>query len=247
MPPLRAQCPQVLKKYGWCAVLACVYACGIAMPTSEDSFTALLDTFKRDLGVKKPSWKKTDCVRQMAHRGGMKPNETAAILRLYGVDYVRRSAGLQKQTVRRWLKDKQPGGAYILLTGKHALFVDVPEKGNAWRIYDQSGGKTVSDNARSMRLRVRVCFTLYLKRDAAAPAAQVVPAAATAIHEACEAAATKLFAWILAEEAQSQILQPQSGGVVPLIHGQKFGELFWCAVEGQFVELSPAQVVDDYS
>jgi len=51
---MRRKCPPALKKYGWCGVLALLYATNLPMPTTELQFAKCLASLKKILGANMP-------------------------------------------------------------------------------------------------------------------------------------------------------------------------------------------------
>ena len=150
----RIKCPVVLRKYGWCGILALVYAIGLKMPTTEKSFDQLLETLQAIIGKKKAAWRPNKDARRQKRRGGISSSETRSVLHHHCASCAHtfvpvKAAGI-KINVNQWLKGVKAEGLeemkvntkYILHTGKHAMFVDVPAKRGRWCLYDQGGPKT---------------------------------------------------------------------------------------------------------
>jgi len=148
------KCPNVLRKYGWCGILALVYAIRLNMPTTEQSFDQLLEKFQTILGKRKATWGRNKDARRNKSRGGISSSETQCVLQHHNASCAHtfipvKAAGI-KMNVNQWLKGSSIPGLqvntqYIVHTGKHAIFVDVPAKRSRWCLYDQGGPKTKAD------------------------------------------------------------------------------------------------------
>ena len=140
-------CPPTVRKYGWCGVLALVYALGLLMPHTEAAFDELLLSMQRILGKTKAAWRRSTNRERNTKRGGISLNETKLVLEHYrsrcgyAVEYG------HKTNVNAWLKTRPTTGKYIVHTGKHAIFVHVPVVRGRWKIYDQSGARQRKDLA----------------------------------------------------------------------------------------------------
>lgn len=156
----RKKCPTVLRKYGWCGILALVYAIGLHMPTTEQSFDQLLDNFQTILGQRKAKWRRNKDARRNKRRGGISSSETRCVLQHHNASCDHtfipvKDVGI-KMNVNQWLKGTSTPGLeeiqvntqYIVHTGKHAIFVDVLAKRGRWCLYDQGGPKTKADASR---------------------------------------------------------------------------------------------------
>lgn len=159
-------CPPTVRKYGWCGVLALVYACGLVLPRTETAFDELLASMERIIGRRKPLWQRSANRKRNSGRGGISLSETRLVLEHYSsrckytVEYCGRT------TVGTWLKSRPATGTYIVHTGRHAIFMHVPVVRGRWRIYDQEGVKQKKDLAHMkgrgglLRQRVRAVVTV---------------------------------------------------------------------------------------
>ena len=124
------------------------------MPTTEKSFDQLLETLQAIIGKKKAAWRPNKDARRQKRRGGISSSETLSVLNHHRSSCAHtfvpvKAAGI-KINVNQWLKGVKAEGLeemkvntqYILHTGKHAMFVDVPAKRGRWCLYDQGGPKT---------------------------------------------------------------------------------------------------------
>jgi len=136
---VRAQCPASLRKFGFCGVLAVVYAARLPMPSSVAKMQTLLEDMKRVLCMKKGKWKSS----QPKRTGNITLSDTLCLLRHYNVgpfevDVPEGTA----PTLSKWLKSVSANTCYIVHVKKHALFVEVGAVRSKWRVYDQSGVRT---------------------------------------------------------------------------------------------------------
>ena len=152
----RIQCPKVLRKYGFCGLLALIYALGLAMPTSEAAFDALLDDMQKIIGGRpKKKWQRNSTPASHKHRGGITCSETRRVLAHYSArckyDELSVKASGVTMNFSAWLKTVKANTTYIVHTGKHAVFVDVPRVRARLRVYDQGGARSAGDMARLKR------------------------------------------------------------------------------------------------
>jgi len=141
---MRRKCPDVLRKYGWCGVLALHYALNLSMPKSEAEFTARLFALRTIISAKLPRWKPST---KPSRRGGITTTHTETVLSHYRdtCTYTLDRFVERRMTVNAWLKSnatKRPYSQYIVHTAKHVVFVDVPTRVTKWVLYDQGGPQT---------------------------------------------------------------------------------------------------------
>jgi len=139
---MRRKCPDVLRKYGWCGVLALHYALNLSMPKSEAEFTARLFALRTIIGAKLPRWKPST---KPSRRGGITTTHTETVLSHYKCAHTLDRFVERRMTVNAWLKSnatKRPYSQYIVHTAKHVVFVDVPRRVTKWVLYDQGGPQT---------------------------------------------------------------------------------------------------------
>ena len=141
---MRRKCPDVLRKYGWCGVLALHYALNLSMPNSEAEFTARLFALRTIISAKLPRWKPST---KPSRRGGITTTHTETVLSHYRdtCTYTLDRFVERRMTVNAWLKSnatKSPYSQYIVHTGRHSVFVDVPKRVTKWVLYDQGGPQT---------------------------------------------------------------------------------------------------------
>jgi len=175
-------CPQALRKYGFCGVLALLYACNLPMPSTERAFDATLDDMSAILGEKKRrQWQRERQRGKHKRRGSITLSETLAVLAHHHARCSHCVQPTARQSVRRWLQTAATANTrYILHTNAHALFVDVGRSKSAWRIYDQAGRRTRADLAALTRKGGHLCRKVVNVIAIGAPAAPAAPAADTA-------------------------------------------------------------------
>jgi len=144
-------CPPPLRKYGFCGVLALLYACKLPVPSSELAFNATLDDIAAILGdYKRKQWARMQQRGVHKKRGSITLPETLVVLSHHGARCSHRvqPAGARKarQSIKRWLATSAAANtSYIVHTNKHAVFVDVGRSKRGWRLYDQQGRRTRED------------------------------------------------------------------------------------------------------
>jgi len=136
---VRAQCLASLRKFGFCSVLAVVYAARLPMPSSVAKMQTLLEDMKQVLRMKKGKWKSS----QPKRTGNITLTDTLDLLRHYkvssfDVDVPEGAA----PSLTKWLKSVSANTCYIVHVKKHALFVEVGAVRSKWRLYDQGGVRT---------------------------------------------------------------------------------------------------------
>lgn len=167
---MRRKCPDMLCKYGWCGVLALHYALDLEMPTTEAKFTQRLSALRKIIGDKLPRWKASTKPKQ---RGGITTTQTEVVLAHYhkrcGYMVERFKDSGARMTVNFWLKThakRTPSSRYIVHTGKHVVFVDVPKRVTKWVLYDQAGPQTsahlplINGKGKVGRQQVQAVFTI---------------------------------------------------------------------------------------
>jgi len=142
-PMVRAKCPAALRKYGFCGLLATVYAARLPMPSNLAGFRALLAEVKQVLSLGKDKWGKT----LPKHTGAISLPQTVALMTHYRACEFHVTHHAQGPTLRKWLKDVLPRTCYIVHLRKHAIFVEVGAVRSKWRVYDQGGAYTKCDCA----------------------------------------------------------------------------------------------------
>ena len=77
---VRMQCPTSLRKYGFCGILATIYAAKLPMPTSIDKLEKLLREIKGVLSMGLSKWGKA----APKHKGAISFSDTIRLLNHYG-------------------------------------------------------------------------------------------------------------------------------------------------------------------
>jgi len=143
---VRAQCPASLRKFGFCGVLAVIYAAKLNMPTSIAKLKELLDEMRQVLCHPKSKWSKS----KPKNTGAISITDTIFLLHHYKAcefHVVRSRHDEGAPTFRNWIKTVCAKTCYIVHLRTHALFVEVGAVKSKWRIYDQSGAHTKQDSA----------------------------------------------------------------------------------------------------
>jgi len=143
---VRAQCPASLRKFGFCCILATVYAAKLRMPSSMPKLKALLGKVKRVLQHNKGKWTRA----QPKNTGTISITDMLCLLHHYkACEYtvLRRRHDSNAPTLRAWIKMVRAHTCYIVHLKTHALFVEVGAVRRKWRIYNQSWVHTKQDTA----------------------------------------------------------------------------------------------------
>jgi hypothetical protein len=137
--PLK-KCPVCLQDFGWCGVLAVVYAARLPMPRSQKQLAYLFENVKVALEMPRRMW--ISC--QKKNRGSINFDHILKLLKYYQCSYkvVRfKRAGILIN-LRKWIeytkKTKTPSSYIVNVTG-HAVFVRFAGNSKTWEIYDQNG------------------------------------------------------------------------------------------------------------
>jgi len=144
-------CPSKLSKYGFCGVLALLYACRLPIPCTYKQFDASLSGIAGIVGGSKwRKWQRYRAAKKDGKIGGLTVSETLLVLAHYSArcSYTieKFSGGGPRMTVSMWLRNRaSPDSTYIIHTGKHAIYTVVGKKKGHWQMYDQSGKKTAKD------------------------------------------------------------------------------------------------------
>ena len=140
------QCPASLRKFGFCGVLATIYAAKLPMPTSIEKLQTLLQEMKKVLAKPTGKWRRatpkntgaisfTDTVRLLEHYQGCQHEPL-----------ITRDVGAGP-TLKKWMKSVTANTCYIVHLPKHALFVEVGAVKSKWRVYDQGGVHTKANTS----------------------------------------------------------------------------------------------------
>jgi len=138
----RQKCTASLKKYGFCAVLAIIYAANLIMPSSRAALEILLCEIKSVIGLSSGAWKST----KPGKIGGLSFFNIIKILNNYGCNIAIVDLFVNKKgktpTLNKWLKKIAANACYIVIVQKHVLFVETKRIKSKWKMYDQSGVHT---------------------------------------------------------------------------------------------------------
>ena len=143
---VRRQCLASLRKFGFCGVLATVYAAKLPMPSSIPKLKTLLCEIKGVLCHDKGKWSRA----QPKNTGGISISHTLCLLHHYKAckyEVLRRRDDAGAPTLRAWIKTVRAHTCYIVHLKTHALFVEVGAVRSKWRIYNQSGVHTKQHTA----------------------------------------------------------------------------------------------------
>jgi len=124
------------------------------MPRTEKCFDGLLTRLEHILGKSKPSWRPNKCKKRHLNRGGIGLTDTVSVLEHFRCEHtVERVKCIGvKMNVKAWLKKVPANSKFIVHTGRHAFFIDVPAVRGRWKLYDQSG-KTCKQDTKNMKGR----------------------------------------------------------------------------------------------
>ena len=133
----RQKCTTSLRQYGFCGVLALIYAADLPMPRSKTDLTILLIVIEEILGLF-PSWRTQNIAKK---RGALSFENIIQLLAHYkckfeNLDLVLNTGG-NTQTLNKWLKRIESNSKYIVVVRKHAMFVETKKCKSKWRLYDQ--------------------------------------------------------------------------------------------------------------
>jgi len=145
---VRQQCPVSLQKYGFCGLLATVYAARLPMPSSVNNLTNLLEEVKTILSLGKGKWGKT----KPKHTGSISLASTLTLLDHYKACEYEVARLEAKPSLTKWLKSVETNTCYIVHLAKHAYFVEVGSVKSKWRVYDQGGVYTKNKSGAMERL-----------------------------------------------------------------------------------------------
>jgi hypothetical protein len=140
-----AKCPKALSKYGFCGLLAVIYAAKLEMPANLTQLQAFFGEVKRICAMDSSKWRNALPKKQ----GGISFAHTVCLLQHYkGCEFeeVHTPVDAPKTNLSTWLKRSVlANSCYIVHVGKHAFFVDVGKSKGKWRIYDQRGPRSKKD------------------------------------------------------------------------------------------------------
>jgi len=137
----RQKCPDSLRKYGFCAILAIIYAANLQMPQSQADLNILLIMVKEALQLSASTW----TAKLAKKQGGLSYDNILKLLRHYHCAFeiitpIVSESG-RAPTLNKWLKSLPANSSYIVVVKKHALFVETKKSKRNWRVFDQSSIK----------------------------------------------------------------------------------------------------------
>jgi len=140
------KCPKSLQKFGFCGLLAVIYAAKLGMPANQAQLRVLFDDVKRICAMGRSKWKNAMPRRQ----GGISFDHTVCLLKHYDSCSFHEvhcpTAG--KMTLATWLRTQTtPRTSYIVHVGTHAFYVHVASNTRKWTLYDQRGPQDRTDLA----------------------------------------------------------------------------------------------------
>jgi len=140
-----AKCPKALSKYGFCGLLAVIYAAKLDMPANLTQLQVFFGEVKRICAMHSSKWRNAVPKKQ----GGISFEHTLCLLRHYkGCDFeeVHTPVDARKTNLSMWLRRSLlADSCYIVHVGKHAFFVNVGRSKGRWKIYDQRGARSKKD------------------------------------------------------------------------------------------------------
>ena len=153
MPPTKTlvrrslvKCPNSLKKFGFCGLLAVIYATKMNMPANVAQLRALFSEVRRICGMHPGNWKKALPPRQ----GRITFRHTLCLLQHYDTCDFHEVRPIGKiatrMTLNTWLQTQTaPRTSYIVHIHRHAFFVHVASNKRKWTIFDQNGSRSRSN------------------------------------------------------------------------------------------------------
>jgi len=140
------KCPKSLQKFGFCGLLAVIYAAKLDMPANQAQLRVLFNKVKRICAMQPGKWKNAVPKRQ----GGISFEHTMCLLKHYNTCNFHevRPPTVGKITLATWLRTQTaPRTSYIVHVGTHAFYVHVASSIRKWTLYDQRGPQNRSDLA----------------------------------------------------------------------------------------------------
>ena len=145
------KCPTSLKKYGFCGLLAVIYAAKIIMPVNRSQLQAFFAQVQRICSINPRKWEKLPLNKQ----GAISFQHTITLLQHYDACVfreVRPDPVKCKIQLGTWIRTHiAPRTSYIVHVKSHAFFLHVGSSKRKWTIYDQSGAKSRNDLSTLMK------------------------------------------------------------------------------------------------
>ena len=141
-----AKCPKSLQKYGFCGLLAVIYAAKLGMPANQAQLRALFNKVKRICALPPGKWINAVPKRQ----GGISFEHTICLLEHFKTCNFREIHldTNSKITLATWLRTQTTARtSYIVHVGSHAFYVHVASSVRKWTLYDQRGPQNKCDLA----------------------------------------------------------------------------------------------------
>ena len=138
------RCPKSMSKYGFCGLLAVIYAAKLEMPANLIELQNFFEQVKQVLLMKKTKWKHAAPKNQ----GGISFENTISLLKYYNTCNFEEIILVTNSTKKNanvldfatWLQQElDTHTCYIGHVDKHAFFVNVGAVKSKWRLYDQKG------------------------------------------------------------------------------------------------------------
>jgi len=137
----RRKCTKSLRKFGFCAILAVVYAVRLPMPASKNAFYRLLMDISSIIG--KPSSQWAGCASK--NIGTLSVGNMLRVLLHYHCSVVLHEFSGNSNdipTLDTWLAGISSYKRYIFIVNDHAMFVETKAIPGIWKLYDQHGIQT---------------------------------------------------------------------------------------------------------
>jgi len=134
------KCPQCLKHYGFCGILAIIYAARLVMPKSQKQLALFFEIIKGILVMPINKW----VLSRKENRGAINSDHILTILKALKCRHkvVRFKRSGKSFCLRKWIKQKsihRKNSFYIVNVTGHHVFVHFHTGCEKWQIYDQSG------------------------------------------------------------------------------------------------------------
>ena len=134
------KCPPCLQEFGWCGILAVVYAAELPMPRSQKQLVLFFENVKVALNISSDVWISSE----KEERGCINFDQIVKLLKYYQCDckvvrFKRRGIFV---SLRNWIQHKKKtelASSYIVNVTGHAVFVRFLKGMEMWEIYDQNG------------------------------------------------------------------------------------------------------------
>jgi len=150
------KCPQCLKQYGFCGILAIIYAARLVMPKSQKQLLILFETIKNILAMPINKWS----LSRKENQGAIHSDHILTVLKYLKCKHkvIRFKCSGKSFCLRKWIKKKQINGknsCYIVNVTGHHVFVHFHMDCEKWQIYDQNG---VCDKYASRKQQKSFCL-----------------------------------------------------------------------------------------